>query len=188
VYLQFLLFIMTTKSIAIIAGIVAVLALVGGFAIFSSQSANNTQNQAVQNSSRRFTEIVNSLPPEVATQMRNKSSQKAENSAIKSSKIAQSTVAATKPADKVVDTGSETIKISAAELSSANSSEKCYVAFKGQVYDITTFLSMHPGGASKPEKQCGKVIDSFSDVHPGGDFDSPQAKAMLQTRMIGNLE
>lgn len=89
---------------------------------------------------------------------------------------------------KIVDTKSDKILISQAELAAANNSSLCYVSYKGEVYDITTYLPRHPGGINKPLKQCGKVIDNLSEIHPGGQFDSPKIQSILREKLIGNLE
>ena len=80
------------------------------------------------------------------------------------------------------------IKFSLAELATHNSSQSCYVAYQNEVFDITTFLPNHPGGQRKATSKCGQKLDSFSELHSGGSFDSPQVKAMLQERIVGVLE
>ena len=80
------------------------------------------------------------------------------------------------------------IKFSLAELATHNSSQSCYVAYQNEVFDITTFLPNHPGGQRKATSKCGQRLDSFSELHSGGSFDSPQVKTMLQERIVGVLE
>ena len=80
------------------------------------------------------------------------------------------------------------IKFSLARLATYNSSQSCYVAYQNEVFDITTFLPNHPGGQRKATSKCGQRLDSFSDIHSGGSFDSPQVKVMLQERIVGVLE
>jgi cytochrome b involved in lipid metabolism len=73
-------------------------------------------------------------------------------------------------------------------LANHSTQESCYIAYKGQVYDITTFLPSHPGGAKKPLQECGKVVDSFSQIHKGGSFDSPEIQEIINTKIIGSLK
>ena len=80
------------------------------------------------------------------------------------------------------------IKFSLSELATHNSSQSCYVAYQNEVFDITTFLPNHPDGQRKATSKCGQKLDSFSELHSGGSFDSPQVKAMLQERIVGVLE
>ena len=80
------------------------------------------------------------------------------------------------------------IKISMAELAKHNNDKDCYIAYKKEVFDITSFLPNHTGGEKKPLKYCGKVTDNFSEIHSGGNFDEGQVAAMLKPRLIGVLE
>jgi cytochrome b involved in lipid metabolism len=45
--------------------------------------------------------------------------------------------------------------ITSAELSSHNAKIDCWVAYKGSVYDITSWLPVHPGGAGAIAPYCG---------------------------------
>jgi hypothetical protein len=78
-------------------------------------------------------------------------------------------------------------KFTLAELAKHTSVDDCYVSFKKEVYDITTFLPKHLGGQRKPAKYCGKEIDSFSQMHPGGQFDEGKVLEVLRERVIGVL-
>jgi cytochrome b involved in lipid metabolism len=93
----------------------------------------------------------------------------------------------TKPVDTTQKEASS-IKFSLAQLATHNSNESCYIAYKKEVYDITSFLPNHPGGEKKPLKQCGKVTDNFSEMHSGGSFDEGKVAAMLKNRVVGVLE
>ncbi|MCX8194525.1 MAG: hypothetical protein N3G22_00230 [Candidatus Micrarchaeota archaeon] len=45
--------------------------------------------------------------------------------------------------------------ITPAQLSEHGSAEDCWVAYKGKVYDVTAYLSKHPGGAGTIAAFCG---------------------------------
>lgn len=75
----------------------------------------------------------------------------------------------------------------ASEVAFHNNSSDCYIAYKNKVYDITSFLPNHIKGANKPTKQCGKIVDDFSEIHPGGSFDEPQIQAVLTPSYVGEL-
>lgn len=83
--------------------------------------------------------------------------------------------------------GTTTKQFTAAQVAEHNSGTSCYVSFQGKVYDITSFIPKHPEGP-KPLAKCGQSIDSFSDVHSGGNFDSPQMQKLLSTLVIGTLK
>lgn len=70
------------------------------------------------------------------------------------------------------------------EVSQANSKSKCWTVISGSVYDLTSFISMHPGGASKILPICGKDgTTAFNGQH--GTQSSPMN--MLAKLKIGVL-
>jgi cytochrome b involved in lipid metabolism len=46
-------------------------------------------------------------------------------------------------------------KISQSELARHNTEIDCWVSYQGAVYDITSYVPMHPGGASRIIPLCG---------------------------------
>lgn len=69
------------------------------------------------------------------------------------------------------------------ELRAIQKSEKCILIIAGCVYDVTNYVTQHPGGIAVIEDNhaidCTRV---FSDVH------SDRAKAMLKKYKIGVLD
>ncbi len=58
--------------------------------------------------------------------------------------------------------------ISQSELALHNSGSDCWVAYEGNVYDITKFLPKHPGSAAAIIPYCGtaqEFADAFTDQH-----------------------
>jgi len=58
--------------------------------------------------------------------------------------------------------------ISASELSLHNTEGDCWVAYKGKVYDVTSFIPQHPGGSSSIVKGCGTAEgfeSAFTNKH-----------------------
>jgi cytochrome b involved in lipid metabolism len=54
------------------------------------------------------------------------------------------------------------------EVSLHNSRESCWSAIRGNVYDLTDFISKHPGGSDKVLKICGKDgTQAFENKHSG---------------------
>lgn len=51
--------------------------------------------------------------------------------------------------------------ITAAQLATHNTKTDCWIAYKGEVYDLTAFLPRHPGGVSTISRYCG-TADEFS--------------------------
>jgi len=65
-----------------------------------------------------------------------------------------------------------------------NSSTNCWTAINGNVYDITSFVSQHPGGVDKISRLCG--IDGtaqFTNQHGS----TKKAQASLSLLKIGQL-
>ena len=57
--------------------------------------------------------------------------------------------------------------IDGAEVAKHNTKESCWIVLDSKVYDVTSFLSQHPGGAVIVLKQGGTVSeDSFYYVYP----------------------
>jgi len=44
-----------------------------------------------------------------------------------------------------------------AEVAKHNGQKSCWIVLESNVYDVTTFLSLHPGGAGILLKQAGTV-------------------------------
>jgi DMSO/TMAO reductase YedYZ heme-binding membrane subunit/predicted heme/steroid binding protein len=73
------------------------------------------------------------------------------------------------------------------DVQANNSKNSCFVALNGDVYDITNFISEHPGGAAI-EDRCGQVLDDFASIHPGGDLTSGFLLGQLEEYKVGILE
>ncbi|CRK14038.1 hypothetical protein BN1723_021017, partial [Verticillium longisporum] len=61
-----------------------------------------------------------------------------------------------------------------------NTPESCWVVLYGDVYDVTDFLSSHPGGTKIILKLAGKdATEEYDPVHPPGTLEEnlrPEAK------------
>ncbi len=58
--------------------------------------------------------------------------------------------------------------VSRIELEKKNSTNECWVAYQGIVYDVTNFLANHPGGAQAIIRHCGTAEQfeaAFSSQH-----------------------
>jgi cytochrome b involved in lipid metabolism len=62
----------------------------------------------------------------------------------------------------------DTSGISSSELSKHNSQSDCWVAYQGKVYDLTSFLPIHPGSARAIIPYCGtssQFEQAFTNQH-----------------------
>lgn len=56
--------------------------------------------------------------------------------------------------------------VTAEELSKHNSQQDCWIAYKGKVYDLTSFLPKHPGSAAAISPFCG-TSEEFESAFEG---------------------
>ncbi|KAJ5693262.1 hypothetical protein N7462_002685 [Penicillium macrosclerotiorum] len=71
----------------------------------------------------------------------------------------------------------------AAEVAKHNTRDSCWVVLYGKVYDVTDFLSSHPGGAKIILKLAGKdATEEYDPIHPPGILeDELKPEAYLGT-------
>jgi len=67
----------------------------------------------------------------------------------------------------------------------ADHGEETWVILDGGVYDVTTFLEAHPGGASRIQMVNGNDLSTYWNVYML--HDRPHIRALLERYRIGNL-
>lgn len=87
-----------------------------------------------------------------------------------------------------VATTTTNLILSSAELYKHNSGKSCWLLISGKIYDVTTFLNQHPGGASTILPTCGTDATVAYDTKGGTRSHSSSATAMLAAYYIGNLD
>ncbi|MDQ5912173.1 MAG: hypothetical protein QG568_388 [Patescibacteria group bacterium] len=71
-----------------------------------------------------------------------------------------------------------------AEIAKHLNASSCYTAVRGTVYDLTNFITEHPGGAANILKICGKDgTSAFTKKHAG----RPEPEQELAGHEIGKL-
>lgn len=78
-------------------------------------------------------------------------------------------------------------KITNAEFTKHFKKDDCWVSFEKKVYNVTTYLAIHPGGSNKIERFCSKEIDPVSASHSGGPFGSIKLQDILAPFYVGDL-
>lgn len=163
---------MTKEKVTFIIGIVVIIAAGAYFAVTSSSSSvKNTESYAATTTSET-TAVATSTPktPTVTTKTPTKDLIRVQ-------------------VDPVTPRGTTTPAPSAktftmAEIALHNDSSSCYTAVSGKVYDLTSWISQHPGGERNILKICGKDgTEDFSEEH-GAD---PRAKSALSGFLIGSV-
>jgi cytochrome b involved in lipid metabolism len=81
----------------------------------------------------------------------------------------------------------EAKSINLSELSKHNKSNDCWVAIRGNVYDVTSYLDEHPGGADLILNYCGEDATSAYNNKGGEGRHSSKADSILNTYLLGNL-
>lgn len=72
-----------------------------------------------------------------------------------------------------------------AEVATHNSEASCWSAIRGKVYDLTSWIGQHPGGAQNIKKLCGTDgTDFFVGQHAG----SPPQENRLAGFEIGTVK
>lgn len=90
-------------------------------------------------------------------------------------------------ADDIVDADDlllnpQTISLSEVEIH--NIEGDCWTHIRGKVYDVTSFVEAHPGGADNIKKLCGvDGTDFFVNKHGG----NPKQETTLEKYYIGEL-
>ncbi|PIW36929.1 MAG: hypothetical protein COW24_03150 [Candidatus Kerfeldbacteria bacterium CG15_BIG_FIL_POST_REV_8_21_14_020_45_12] len=80
-------------------------------------------------------------------------------------------------------TQSETAGISKTEISKHSTASDCYLLINGNVYDVSAYIGVHPGGSSSITSRCGGEVTSiFTAIH------SNFAWNLLGKYYIGPLE
>lgn len=77
--------------------------------------------------------------------------------------------------------------ISLSELSAHNDRADCWVAYKGKVYDITKFVPVHPGGASKIIPYCGTASE-FENKFTKQHGTSQVSRLLKEGQYMGDLQ
>lgn len=85
--------------------------------------------------------------------------------------------------------GSEEKTFSLTEVGLHNSAQDCWLTVNGKVYDVTDFISVHPGGQAILEG-CGKDATQLFESRPmgSGTPHSDNAKNLMKNYYIGELK
>ncbi len=75
--------------------------------------------------------------------------------------------------------------ITMAEIAQHNTSQSCYSAINGRVYNLTAWITKHPGGSARILKICGKDGSSAFNAEHGGES---KPEAILSEYFIGVLK
>ncbi|KAJ6783261.1 hypothetical protein PWT90_09772 [Aphanocladium album] len=76
-------------------------------------------------------------------------------------------------------------ELDAAEVARHNTADSCWVILYGKVYDVTSFLSEHPGGSKIILSLAGQdATEDYDPVHPAGALGMARAAARFGAMQI----
>lgn len=94
------------------------------------------------------------------------------------------TATATKPPTTSAPTTAASYTL--AQVATHNSSASCYSAINGNVYDLTSFISQHPGGAAAIKSLCGVDGTAAYNGQHGGSRRPANELAGLKIGVLAN--
>jgi len=90
------------------------------------------------------------------------------------------------PEVKPAPTPTPSSGITMVQVARHSSASDCWLVVSGKVYDVTTFISQHPGGEQAITRECGKdATNVFDNVDAHGRLSATQELASL---FIGNVK
>jgi cytochrome b involved in lipid metabolism len=168
---------------------------------------SNTQTETVVEESQTETESTEpttepATEPEEVTETQAAASSPSPSTSPSPSATATGTTAAPKPSPSATATATATATpkpsptqesapketsgatYTMAEVSRNNTASKCWVVVDGSVYDLTQWITKHPGGASAITSLCGKDATASFDGQHGGQA---RPSSTLNSYFIGQL-
>jgi len=83
-------------------------------------------------------------------------------------------------ANNLSGTNGKIIEVTPDELAKHDKEEDCWVALKGNVYNVTTYLHYHPGGVEELMRGAGRdATELFNEVHRWVNYESILAKCLV---------
>lgn len=77
--------------------------------------------------------------------------------------------------------------ITVAEVARHADSRSCWMAIRGQVYDLTAYLPLHPADPTVLTRHCGREASQAYATKDHGRPHSPWADQLLEKYRIGPL-
>jgi len=75
-----------------------------------------------------------------------------------------------------------------ADVAKHNTVADCWIVVNGGIYDVTSYISIHPGGRSRIVNQCGKDATVAFKTQGGGGSHSSRAWTLLEKYSVGTID
>lgn len=82
----------------------------------------------------------------------------------------------------------QTITLSMSELAKHNSKTDCWLLINNNIYNVSSYMDMHPGAASTIIPSCGKEATHAFDTKKQGQPHSSYADSLLKDYLVGSLD
>jgi cytochrome b involved in lipid metabolism len=86
-----------------------------------------------------------------------------------------------------INQSGQTVTLTPSEVAKHTSSNDCWMIVSGSVYNVTSYLPIHPGGASEIQPFCGKDGTNAFATQGGRGSHSGQAQNDLSSLLLGML-
>lgn len=85
-------------------------------------------------------------------------------------------------------TGGASVVLSAAEVARHNTANDCWMIINGKVYNLTSYIKLHPGGVAMIDQSCGRDGTALYQTKGGGGGNhSSYAYNLLANYLVGSL-
>ncbi len=84
-------------------------------------------------------------------------------------------------------TTKEVSQITTAAVSSHSSASNCWIILQNKAYNVTTYLSQHPGGSETIIPYCGKDATTAFNTIKDGRGHSPKAMENASQYYVGDV-
>jgi len=74
------------------------------------------------------------------------------------------------------------------DVAKHNTASDCWIIIKNNAYNVTAYISAHPGGSEEIIKTCGTDATNAYDAIKGGRGHSPSADSDLTSLFIGAIQ
>lgn len=97
--------------------------------------------------------------------------------------VKESSLSVTNSTPSITQPPRPTVSIQS-QLSQHNSVNDCWISFNNNLYDVTTYLNLHPGGSGSIAKYCGRSINTAFNTK---DKSPPQPHSQAALKILFSL-
>jgi len=154
-----------------------------GTQAFATKDKNPSKKHSALADSMLSQYFIGRLGQEIASTSNTSTS---TSKSVTSSTIAPtSRVTASNTTTTSANTANSNISLTTAEVSRHNSLADCWLIISGRVYNVTSYIAQHPGGANSIARHCGTDSTTAFATKDTGSSHSSFASNLLNNYLIG---